>query len=321
MSVRFWTIGEPLAVLIPTEIAPAEQCDQLRVRVGGAELNVAIGLSRLDHDVTFIGVVGNDPWGRRIVRELRAEGVDPRVRTDPGHPTGAYLRERRASGLTRATYLRRGSAGSRIDSPDLADFEPGPGDVVHLTGITPALSDTALAVWLSAAETAKNNGATLSLDINHRTALWTSDEARSAFGKIGHLVSTVLAGVDEASLVTNEDVASPAHAAEALRRLLPQDAEVVIKDGASGSLHVDSTGSATQAEAIALTPHDVVGAGDAFAAGYLSALADRLKPGQRLERAHACAAYVVSTDGDWEGAPRRHELPAASSLASLEVSR
>jgi 2-dehydro-3-deoxygluconokinase len=321
MAVRFWTIGEPLAVLIPTEIAPAEQCDLLRVRVGGAELNVAIGLSRLDHDVTFIGVVGNDPWGRRVLRELRAEGVDVRVRTDSGHPTGAYLRERRASGLTRATYLRRGSAGAQLEGPDLSEFQPGTGDVVHLTGITPALSDAALAVWLAAAETARSRGAVLSLDINHRSALWTSKEARSAFCKIAHLASTVLAGTDEASLVTNEDLASPADAVEALRRLLPHDTEVVIKDGASGSLHVDSTGRATQAAAIALTPHDVVGAGDAFAAGYLSALADGLTPGQRLERAHACAAFVVSTDGDWEGAPRRHELAAASSLASLEVSR
>lgn len=317
---RLWAMGEALTVLVPDDVRPAEQADCVRVGVGGAELNTAIGAARLGHDVAWIGVVGNDPWGRKITRELRAEGVDVLARVDGTSATGVYLRERRAAGLTRATYLRAHSAGSRIREEDLTRFNPRPGDILHLTGITPALSETALRAWLAAAEKARSNECRVSLDVNYRGALWSREDARIAIEKILPQVTTLLVGDDELDIVVNE----PREATEAgsvLARRLGGGCEVVVKHGALGSYHYDAQGRMTPGLAIPVPVLDVVGAGDSFAAGYLSAALDDLPTAARLERAHQCAAFVVATQGDWEGAPRREELATALSLDLSQVTR
>jgi 2-dehydro-3-deoxygluconokinase len=122
------------------------------------------------------------------------------------------------------------------------------------------------------------------------------------------LADVVFAGVDEAALVVeggwNEQVA------EQLAALGPS--EVVLKLAAEGAMaYVD--GKATTAPGLAVTSVDPVGAGDAFVAGYLSALLDDLKPLERLQRGNACGAFAVSVAGDWEGLPRRDELATLAS--------
>jgi 2-dehydro-3-deoxygluconokinase len=317
---RVWTIGEALAVLVPDDIRPAEQAERLRVGVGGAELNTAIGLARLGHSVSWVGVVGDDPWGRKITRELLAEGVDARARIDTSAATGAYLRERRAAGLIRATYLRTDSAGSHLALEDLERVELASGDMLHLTGITPALSDSALRTWLAAAEKARSLDCRVSLDVNYRSALWSRERAREALEKILPLVDTVLVGDDELSILVDA-ADDAAEAGAALTRSLPSGCELVVKNGPRGSLHYNSQRRMTTGHALAAAVVDVVGAGDSFAAGYLSAQLEALPPAARLERAHSCAAFVVATQGDWEGAPRRSELPAATTLNATEVTR
>jgi 2-dehydro-3-deoxygluconokinase len=318
---RVWTLGEGLAVLVSESPGPAEHANELRVGVGGAEVNLAIGLARLGHRVTWVGVVGDDPWGRRVGRELRAEGVEAHVRIDPFAFTGAYLRERRTEAMARATYLRRGSAGSHLEPDDVKDLDFQPGDVVHLSGVTAALSETAFNAWVTAAHRAREAGAHVNLDVNYRSALTTPDASREAFDQISTTISTVMASTDEAEVVTGRAAKDPREAALALREVLGAEADIVIKNGAAGSLHLASDDSVTTGAALPVTICDIVGAGDAFAAGYLSGLIDNLAVPQRLARAHACAAFVIASRGDWEGAPRRSELGLASALADLEVHR
>jgi 2-dehydro-3-deoxygluconokinase len=316
-----WTVGEAMAALVAPTTGPAEHATHLNVGIGGAELNVAIALSRLGHPVTWVGVVGDDPWGRRIVRELRAEGVRPEARTTREAFTGAYLRERRVKGLARVTYLRRGSAASRLETSDIDRMKVARGDIVHLTGVTPPLSESARKAWLAAAHRAHTRGATVSLDVNYRSALWTPDEARGAFDEIAALVDIVMASPEEADVICGSEGHDALSAAAAVQAKMRPGAEVIIKDGADGSLHLAADGALTRGTSVSVAVQDLVGAGDAFAAGFLSALLDGAPVADRLTRGHTCAAFVVATNGDWEGAPRRTELALAGALAKGDVHR
>jgi len=311
-----------MAVLVTPGHGPAEHATTLHVGIGGAEFNVAVGLARLGHPVTYIGVVGDDPWGRRVHRELRAERVDAFLRVTPDSFTGAYLREHRTQNLSRATYLRRGSAGSLLTRSDTEQIHAVPGDVLHLTGLTAAISGTAAQAWLHAAAQAHQADAHVSLDVNYRSAVSTPREAAKLFAAVAGHLHTVMASIEEAQVVTGRpSLAKPADAADALAEALPHATDIVIKNGAEGSMHVDSHGSVTEEAALSVAVTDLVGAGDAFASGYLSGLLDAETPAVRLDRGHACAAFVVSTHGDWEGAPRRDELALAPALTLKEVHR
>jgi 2-dehydro-3-deoxygluconokinase len=235
--------------------------------------------------------------------------------------TAAYLREQRTATMVRATYLRRGGAGSLLNPADASAVAPKPGDIVHLTGVTPALSNSARDAWLCAAQQAQGSQAHLSLDVNYRSALSTPADAALAFNAIAPYVDTLMASIDEAEIVTGKKLPTPAKAAAALSEVLGRQADIVIKNGADGSICFGFDGSVTEGKAFDVTVTDLVGAGDAFAAGYLSGVLDQASVAERLGRAHACAAFVVSSIGDWEGAPRRTELQLTSTLATKEVHR
>lgn len=136
---RVVTLGEALGVLRTASLGSLAQLDTLAVGTGGAEGNVAVGLARLGTPVTWLGRVGDDGLGRRVARELRAEGVDVVAIVDGGAPTGLLLKETPVPGRTLVTYHRAGSAGSRLEPADLDGLDLAAGDILHLTGITPAL--------------------------------------------------------------------------------------------------------------------------------------------------------------------------------------
>jgi 2-dehydro-3-deoxygluconokinase len=221
----------------------------------------------------------------------------------------------------RATYLRRGSAGSELSGADVEAITMVENDVIHLTGVTPALSKSARDAWAAAARQAADRGCLVSLDINYRSALTSVRDARSSFDLVRTHARLIMASPDEVAAVTGRENLSPEQAALVLQELAAPDAEIVVKDGANGSLHLASNGTITLAAAVSVEVEDLVGAGDAFAAGYLSGLLDGVPVPARLARGHACAAFVVSSRGDWEGAPRRAELELAQSLAEVEVHR
>ena len=320
-----FTAGEAIVRLVAEHQGPLEHADSVRVGVGGAELNVAIGLARLGHRVTFAGVIGDDPWGRRVARELNAEGVHTMLRVTPAGYTAAYVRERRSGALRRAHYLRAGSAGSQLTVGDAESWDLVGVDHVHLTGITPALSTTARDGWHRLARRAADSGARISLDVNYRSRLCSRRHATEMLREILPVVRVLIAGTDETALLLSCEPDDINHdlpgAVKELRGLLPADAEVVIKLGMDGSLHSTADGTLTRGQTVPVEAVDPVGAGDAFAAGYLSGWFDGLPPADRLRRAHAAAAFVVGSAGDWEGFPRRAELSDAACLDDQEVRR
>jgi 2-dehydro-3-deoxygluconokinase len=276
----------------------------LELSVAGAEANVAIGLARLGHRVGWVGRVGDDEPGELVRRTLRAEGVDvSAVTTDPSGPTGLMLAERRIGDIVRVTYYRSGSAGSRLSPADVRPKIAEGVRLLHLTGITAALSDSARECVTDAAAQARAAGAAVSVDVNYRSRLWTQDAARATLLPLTGLADILFASADELAMLAGHDDL-PVAAAEALARGAGQ---VVVKRGADGATCYYAHGR-SDVPARPVPVADVVGAGDAFVAGYLSAHLDGAGIGDCLGRATATAAFAVARSGDWEGLPTRAEL-------------
>lgn len=272
-------------------------------RLAGAESNVAIGLARLGHRAAWAGRVGADPFGDLVLRELAAEGVaTTHAVRDPKRPTGLMFLEQRTADVTRVEYHRAGSAGSRLSAVDLQAAVAAPPQVLHLTGITPALSETARDAVQIAAESASAAGVLVSLDINYRARLWSRAEARGALQRLTRRARLVIASDDELDLVGDGEEAG------VVEELFARNVEeVAVKRGSAGAT-LWTRDQRHDVEAVRVTAVDTVGAGDAFSAGLLSGILDGLAPLARLERAATLGAFAVSTAGDWEGLPRRSEL-------------
>ncbi|MGJ9422193.1 sugar kinase [Aeromicrobium sp. CF3.5] len=294
------TIGETMMALRAQ--GPVQLAAPMLTSIAGAESNVAIALSRLGHVSAWVGRVGEDSPGDLIVRTLRGEAVDVSgVVRDPHH-TGIIIFERRMPGVQKVAYARAGSAGSRLvadDLPPLLDTR-----VLHVTGITPALSSGAADAVVAACSRAREQGVLVCLDVNHRPRLWPRERASEFFARLRSLVDVVVASPDELSLLIPdaESTRDGAHqlVADGVR-------EVVVKDG-SGEAYVVTAEETISAPAFRVESVDAIGAGDAFVAGYLSGLLDGIGIADRLVRAHTLGAFAVGVEGDWEGLPTRAEL-------------
>lgn len=310
MSVDLLTLGESMVSL--RSAGPLSAGGSLGMYVAGAESNVAVGVARLGHSVAWAGVLGADPHGEFILRQLRSEGIAVQHRVDPDRSTGVMFLERRTADLSRAFYYRAGSAGSTISREDVdRAFTAGP-RALHLTGITAALSPDARRAVEYAAARAAAEGLVVSLDVNYRSKLWSRDEARSVLTPLARHATVLVASDDELELVaggpaaggTRGDDAEQAAAAGLLQQGVR---EVVVKRGAAGA-GVYTADGRCEAPAVPVTSVDTVGAGDAFTAGYLSALLDGGDVAERLRRGTLAGAFAVSTHGDCDGLPSAAEL-------------
>jgi 2-dehydro-3-deoxygluconokinase len=303
VTIEVLTLGEPLVAFVARDGRSLADAIDYRAYVVGAEANVAIGLARLGHSVAFVGRVGDDGLGTAILRRLRAEGVDiAGLRVEPGAPTGILLRERRSPLPSEVIYRRSGSAGG-----GLADDVARAGGLrgarwVHVTGITAALSDTALAAVDAAIDAARAAGATVSFDVNLRRRLWDDETAGPVVGRLARRADIVLGTADE--LVVAAGGLEPA------QRLIDAGvALVVTKAGADGAWSLDHAGMTRSATAVAVKwPIDPVGAGDAFCAGFIAARLEGLEDEVALRWGAACGAAAVSVEGDVDGLPSRADL-------------
>ncbi|EHK80221.1 sugar kinase [Saccharomonospora azurea SZMC 14600] len=276
-----------------------------RVSVAGAESTVAVGLSRLGHRVRWVGRVGRDEPGELVLRTLRAEEVDvSRVREDDDAPTGIVLFEQRLPDVTRVQYYRAGSAGSRLAPADVTTAIEAGTRLVHLSGITPALSPTAREAVTAACDHAAEHDVAVCLDVNFRSRLWSADEAADVLTPLARRARVVVGSPDELALVGGVE--------DLLRHGV---AEVVTKHGAEGAAVTTENGT-LDAPAHRVPVVDSVGAGDAFTAGYLSGWLDGVGLAERLDRGTACGAFAVATRGDWEGLPTRAELDLVGSAGT-----
>ncbi len=303
------TFGETMVCFAAQEVGPLERAQHFTRIVAGAESNVAVGLARLGLKVAWLSRLGDDSFGRFIRAALDAEGVDCRsVTVDAARRTGFMLKSRAPEGADPAVeYHRRGSAASRLS---LADFDEArflAARHLHVTGITPALSPDCAALVERAMRFMRAAGRTVSFDPNLRPTLWPGREAMAEhLNRLAGLADWVLPGLAEGQSLTG------LQAPEAIADFyLTRGAKaVVIKLGAEGSTWRTAAGGGTVPGVRVERVVDTVGAGDAFAAGLISARLEGRDWPAALARANWVGAQAIQVVGDMDGLPRRAQLPA-----------
>jgi sugar/nucleoside kinase (ribokinase family) len=293
------TIGETMVSLRTAR--PMRLGGDAHLSIAGSESNVAIGVSRLGHQAAWLSAVGNDEPGRLIQRTLRAEGVDTTwLRFSDESFTGFIAFDQPSHDITRVSYHRRGSAASTLTSAEcIAGLQAASPRLLHVSGITPALSDSARAAVLDVVRAAAESDVRVSLDVNYRARLWSRAEA-TALRELLPFVHTVFASDDELDILSD--------APEPVRDLLSTGiSEVVVTAGGKGAWAHTADGTIHR-PALPVTVVDSIGAGDAFVSGYLSATLDGATPESRLDRATTSGAFCVTAIGDWESLPTREDL-------------
>lgn len=282
--------GESMAMLVPESPGEMGVGTTLRLSVAGAESNVAAYLSMLGSDVAWISKVGDDPFGRFLLDQVHSFGVDVgHVARDPERPTGVAFKDR-SEAQTKVLYYRSGSAASTM-GPDTARLVSSLGArVVHLSGITLALSPSCRDFLVEAINT-RATGAAVSFDVNWRPALWKDDDGPATMLETARAVDIVFVGLDEAN-----DLWGLAHPLE-VRRLLPDPEFLVVKQGAEGCT-VFRGDEQVFVPALIVDVVEPVGAGDAFAAGFLSGYLSgmTIRDAGRLGTIVASCSLSVVTD-------------------------
>ncbi|MDL4773246.1 MULTISPECIES: sugar kinase [Thermomonosporaceae] len=283
-------VGESLAALLPDRPGPLEDVAAFRHSIGGAEANVARGLVAFGVPTAWVGRVGDDGFGRRIVRDLAAAGIDTRaVTVDPVRATGLYVKETGPDGSV-LHYYRDGSAGAALTAGLLDEPPLSAARLVHLSGITAALSDGALDL-VAALLRRPRPGRLVSFDLNWRPALWR-DRDTSVLRPLLDAADIVLLGADEAAEALG--TGDPAE----LRALLPGPETIVVKDDAHRATALTRSAPPVEEPALSVEVVERVGAGDAFAAGYLTGTLRGYDQRRRLRLGHLAAASTLVVHGD-----------------------
>ena len=228
------TFGEVMGLLIAEEPGPMEDCYRFRSAIAGTEANCAVGLARLGHRVRRGSRVGADPFGRRILKTLRGEGVDvDSVEIIAEAPTGLMFKEVRPGRGPNIYYYRRGSAASRLDGSDLT---PIGARYLFVTGITPALSPENLQWTLETVEESSRQGVKIVFDPNMRYKLWSEAEAAPVFRGLAKIARVLLPSVDEARIILGASLELP-ELARKLHELT--GAQIAVKAGRHGAYYCD----------------------------------------------------------------------------------
>lgn len=301
------TLGETMVCLNPLTRGPLRYVPLFQKSVAGAESNFAIGVARLGHSAGWISRIGDDEFGKYVVSFVRGEGVDTsRVKVDPNAPTGIYLKELWDQEDPRVYYYRAYSAASKLSPEDLDKEYIASARYLHLTGITPALSETCQATVKVAQSLARKYGVTVSLDPNLRLKLWPIEKARSVVTELMAETDIFLPGLDEGRKLF--DAWEPEKIAEIALSLGPK--LVVVKLGKDGAYVATS-------EVRAFVPGfrvervvDSIGAGDAFAAGFVVGLLKGYPIIKAVQLGNAAGARTVTVTGDIEGLPTWTEIQA-----------
>jgi 2-dehydro-3-deoxygluconokinase len=299
MSTVF-TLGEPMAVMYPTEPVQLNVAKTLELDVAGAESNFAIGLARLGVDVKLFTRLGADRFGEMIRAVWAREGVEAGdVIADPDAPTGAYFREWLPDGERRVLYYRKGSAASRLTPDDLRPEWFAGLKLLHLTGITPALSASCAATCQRAIDLAKAAGARVSFDPNYRAKLWSPAEAQAGLLPLMRQADWLLLGHEDARAVlgTEDDD-------EILKQGAALGLSVVVLKRAERGAAAWAEGARWESPAVRVEKAvDPVGAGDGFDAGFVAARLRGWGMEAALGAGNKIGAACVAVLGDYAGYP------------------
>ncbi|MFE9402736.1 sugar kinase [Streptomyces sp. NPDC006530] len=319
-----------MVTFVPTRPGRLADVPAFTRTIGGAESNVACALAAAGHRVRWVSRVGADGFGDHLVEAIGSYGVDVRaVRRDPERPTGIYFRtaEDRAADGHEVLYYRAGSAASAMSPRTVPRRDLWAGRILHLSGITAALSEDCLALMreltarpplaprpspgrAAALPPADPGRPLISFDVNHRPGLWRDAAGPRVLLDLARGADIVFVGADEA------EAAWGVRGARAISDALPEPELLVIKLGKGGAVVIDRSpraiegiedgdGVATLVRPPAVDVVAPVGAGDAFAAGFLSATLRELPVRDRIRHGHLMAAAALTVPGDLTQPPAR----------------
>jgi 2-dehydro-3-deoxygluconokinase len=300
------TFGETMLRLTPPDFRRIEQTNSFNVEIGGAESNTAVGLVRLGLKVAWLSRLPTNPLGKLVAQTIAGYGVDTsHVVWSDADRLGLYFwEESKPPRPNLVLYDRRHSAVSRMTPdqlpPDL--FRPDNGRLLHLTGITPALSADAAATSRQAMKFAQDAGWIISFDVNFRSKLWSPEAARQGcqpFAQAAHLLFCPLR--DAQTIYGIPATISHTEAVQRLAGMFP-DTNVIMTLGSEGAIGVDINGRVIHQPASPAEVVDRLGSGDAFAAGvlygYLLAKEQPGDLGHALRWGTAMAALKRTIPGD-----------------------
>lgn len=304
------TIGEPMVNLIADSNETYLEARTLPRQMAGAEFNVAIGVSRQGHTVSYVTTLGKDWQGDLILEYMNGIGIDTtNIRRMTGAATGYQLKVRSSDGEPKVIYFRSGSAASQT-TPDIVDTIDFDGvKILHVTGIFSALAPNTYDTVSDLVDAARSHGVTVLFDPNPRPTLWPGKEAMiAATNKLAAKSDVFMPGLEEGRLFSGA-----VYPHDIAKFYLDMGVgKVIIKLGDEGSalFELDGNGSVQKTVVPSFTVNvvDTVGAGDGFASGVITALLEGLDTRHLLERANAVGAIQVTSVSDSEGLPTAEEL-------------
>jgi len=305
-------LGEPLIELNPLTKGPLRFVNYFEKHVAGSELNFCIAVTRNGLSCGLIARVGDDEFGANVIEYLRGQGVDvSRIKVDKGGFTGVFFLQRGYPNpyASEPFYYRKGSAGSKLSPEDVDESYVRQARIVHSTGITLAISETAREAVFRAFDLAK----AISFDTNIRPKLWSLEEA-------GKAIRSLLEKYDVEVFITDPGdtrvVLGVTEPEEAYRKYKEMGVKVLLyKLGKRGAI-VFSEGKEVRVPAFDVIVEDPVGAGDAMAGTFVALYLRGYDLEKALKVASLASALVVTVRGDNEIIPRIEE--AERTLKELE---
>lgn len=293
-----------MAAFTPGAMGALRYVGDYHIRTAGAESNTAVGLAKLGIPVSWISRVGEDEFGHYICNQVRSEGVSCQyLKFDPYYRTGVMFKQT-GHGETSVFYYRENSAASHMEPADLREEWFADAALLHISGITPVLSESCLATVIAAISLAQKYRVPISFDPNVRRKLWKSHDYSQLLSEIALQSSVVLLGVDEAALLFGTE-----NPQEICRILLEAGkAEyIAIKNGSHGAWTADRT-ALYEIQPYPCHPIDPIGAGDGFNAGFLAGLLQGKTVAEAGRMGAICGALATEVPGDVEGYPDLRQM-------------
>ncbi|KOS68658.1 2-keto-3-deoxygluconate kinase [Lysinibacillus contaminans] len=299
------TIGDALITMNPQTSGPLRFVNTFERKIGGAELNVAIGCSRLGLKTGWISRLGNDEFGRYISSYARGEGIDTsKVELVNGFPTSVYFKEILNEERINSYYYRHNSPTNVFKVEDIDEEYVKNSKVVHISGVFPAINDTNKDIVLQLVKLAKKNNVIVTFDPNIRLKLWSGEKAKAVLQSFLPFVDVLITGEEEAELLLGST-----NIEELIELGKHYDiSHIVLKRGEKGAIGYKGGELIDASPVISSKIVDTIGAGDGFATGYIYSLINDWSLERSLRFANAVACYVIGVPGDNEGLPYLEDM-------------
>ena len=318
--IKFLTFGETMGQYNADFIGVYGVEGAYMLDCAGAESNVAVGLQKLDVsevEAVWVSRVGDDEAGQFVLDELQ-DRISVKAKRHAGEKTGISYLNHHPDGEHFKTYFRAGSAASRLTFDDVEQHLQD-ADILHVTGITPALSDACYDAIMTSLKYARAHEIPVSFDLNYREQLWSPADAAGVFERMMEYADIFKLGHDEAETIWSRGL-SPEDYARQFHQV--SGGLVVVTRGNDGAVAYDGSNSAEHA-GFSVNVVDPVGAGDAFVAGLLGGIMERaslktfleMEAEERapvlrhaLQVANVCGALTCTRHGDTAAMPSMAEV-------------